>query len=85
MDESTFREPEPCESKGSSTVLRGQGRSNPPELPDKKEMTEDKLKEKYMIAIAQIAHLVFCRHTKSKQKNQKSYFLPSLKELALHL
>ena len=29
---------EPYESKGSRTVLRGQGRSNPPELPDKKEM-----------------------------------------------
>ena len=31
-----FGEPEPYESKGSSTVLRGQGRGNPPELPDKK-------------------------------------------------
>jgi len=35
VDETTLREPEPCESKGSSTVLRGQGRSNPPALPDK--------------------------------------------------
>ena len=35
VDKSTFREPEPCELKGSSTVLRGQGRSNPPALPDK--------------------------------------------------
>lgn len=32
---SAFREPEPYESKGSSTVLRGQGRGNPPALPDK--------------------------------------------------
>ena len=32
---SAFREPEPDESKGSSPVLRGQGRRNPPALPDK--------------------------------------------------
>ena len=32
---STFRELEPYDGKLSSTVLRGQGRSNPPELPDK--------------------------------------------------
>ena len=34
VDQSTFKEPEPDELKGSSPVLRGQGRSNPPELPD---------------------------------------------------
>ncbi len=35
------------------------------------EMTENKLKEKYMNATAQITHLVFCRHTKSKHKKTK--------------
>ena len=38
---STFRKPEPDESKGSSPVLRGQGRGNPPELPTK---TDDRTK-----------------------------------------
>jgi len=32
---SAFRELEPYDGKLSSTVLRGQGRGNPPELPDK--------------------------------------------------
>ena len=32
---SAFGELEPYEVKVSRTVLRGQGRSNPPELPDK--------------------------------------------------
>ena len=41
-NETAFREPEPDESKGSHTVLRGQVRSNPPELPDEIETTDRK-------------------------------------------
>jgi len=48
---STFRELEPCEVKVSRTVLRGQGRGNPPELPDKKTHTNDEGTEKVPLEI----------------------------------
>ncbi|WP_449424861.1 hypothetical protein, partial [Perlabentimonas gracilis] len=38
--QSAFRELEPYEVKVSRTVLRGQGRSNPPALPDTDDKTQ---------------------------------------------
>jgi len=44
---SALIKPEPYEVKVSSTVLKGQGRSNPPELPNKTNATHYEKNFKY--------------------------------------
>jgi len=80
--QSALWEPEPDESKGSSPVLRGQGRGNPPELPDKDRKTSGQFATKRQKRINQIMnsqrtkqHICKPHKPTQNQSLQKSCFL----------